>query len=90
MERHSNPLPQIVLHELDVDQGDFLDGLIANDEILRARQSDSPVAPEYKEEILIFSSSENALETIGADNFRGFNLKPDEIGIDNFRAKVEA
>lgn len=89
MERRSNPLPQVVI-EPDDYHGDFLDGLMANHEIISARKKEaSLVEIDPYEEIVIFSSSDNALETIGADNFRGFN-EPVEIGADNFRAKIEA
>lgn len=94
MERRSNPLPEVIGFEPDAHHGDFLDGLIANHEIIRARENKSPSweAQTYKDpEVVIYSASDNALETIGADNFRGFNLKPDnKDGADNFRAKVEA
>lgn len=91
MERRTNPLPQIVGFEPDADHGDFLDGLMANHEIIKSRQEEAILSEiDPYEEIVIFSSSDNALETIGADNFRGFRERPVEVGVDNFRAKVEA
>lgn len=90
MERRSNPLPQVVI-EPDDYHGDFLDGLMANHEIISARKKEASVSEiDPYEEIVIFSSNDNALETIGADNFRGFREFPVEVGADNFRAKFEA
>lgn len=72
--RINNPSPLVEHLDGDYD-GDFLGGVMANHDYSQVRtQEPEQIAKDIP--IIPRSTGENALETIGPDNFRG---KPEEI-----------
>lgn len=93
MDRRENPIPRLNEH-LDEYDGDILGGIMANADYIYERSKKQVTEPIIQDIDMVphISSNENALETIGADNFRGINEATVivDLGLDNFRAKSEA